>query len=279
MQIVCGVDLGATNARIVIAEPTGRILTQDRARTPTGTTGPELARWLAARIEGLAGGEPASLAIGLPGAVHPLTGLIRSAPNLPQIEGAAFAAALPGAIFLNDTNAALLGEVRAGAVRGRHDVVMITVGTGVGTAVLFGGKPLTGRSGVIGEFGDLPYGEGTFEDACSGAALTRAARERGFDDPRAVFTRPALRDVHDRAFTALSIILKTVTTAYEPEAIVLGGGVAHSLDAWCAPLARELSKITPEPPEVLITRLGDDAGVLGAMHLAKEALLVPAATA
>jgi predicted NBD/HSP70 family sugar kinase len=153
---------------------------------------------------------------------------------------------------------------------------MITIGTGVGTAVLFDGRPLTGRSGVIGEFGDLHYGEGTFEDACSGAALTRAAYERGFTDPRAVFTQPALRDVHDRAFTALGIILKTVTTAYEPEAIVLGGGVAHSLTAWCDPFVRQLAEITPEPPEVLITQLGDDAGALGAMHLAKEAHLLVA---
>ncbi|TDD58846.1 ROK family protein [Kribbella antibiotica] len=269
MDIVCGVDLGGTNTRIAIVDPAGRVVARERDTTPRGT-GVQIARQLAERIAKLAGTRPIRTVIGVPGAVHPRTGVIRTAPNAPRLEGTAFSDALPGSCFVNDANAALYGEAKAGVVQDSTDAVMVTVGTGVGTAALLQRQLLTGRSGAVGEFGALPYRHGTFEDACSGSAMTRAAQAAGFDDPRAIFTEPVLRSARSDAFEALSQLLATLTTAYDPDIIVLGGGVASSLAQWLEPLRETLLPITPEPPLIALGALGDDAGAIGAAHLALD---------
>jgi glucokinase len=284
--VVCGIDLGGTSTRLMVGDPAGQVLTELRQTTPHEVTTGGLVTWLAdlvtELVTGLAGPVLAATAVGLPAAVHPATGEVRAAPNVPQLTGTAFtgalAAALPGiTTFGNDTNAALAGELHAGAARGRRSAVMITIGTGLGTAVHLDGTPLTGRTGAIGEFGTLPYEDSDLEGAVSGSGMVRRARAAGFelDDAAPIFAADAparLRAIRDSARAALTVMLTAVTAAYEPEIIVLGGGVAPAFADWYGPFRRSLTAITPEPPEITLGALGDPAGAIGSLVRAYRSL-------
>jgi predicted NBD/HSP70 family sugar kinase len=279
---VCGVDLGGTNARFLVADTAGRIRTHRRTRTPRDAAPEAMASWLAGQIERLTDAPPAATVVGLPAAVHPLTGELGTVPNLPRLAGPEFTRALRGllpgrTVLTNDTNAALAGESAAGAAAGRGSAVMITIGTGVGVAARIDGRPLTGRTGVVGEFAILPYGAGTLEDAISGGGLLGQARAAGFplDHAGPVFAPdapPALAAIRDRAYEALEILLTAVTVAYEPEVVVFGGGVERALRPRYGTLQKALAAITPEPPDLVTGALGDRAGAIGALVLGYRAL-------
>ncbi|WP_214414700.1 ROK family transcriptional regulator [Sphaerisporangium fuscum] len=268
--LVAGIDMGGTTTRFLLSDLTGRLLVSHRATTPKAGDAPKVAAFLAETLASLAAGHPGAITstvVGLPGAVHPATRAVRSAPNLPQIEGTGFteaaAASIPGAVaFENDTNCALIGELHAGAAHGHRDAVMVTIGTGLGVSVQLDGRPLPGRTGAVGEFGALAYADGTLEDAISGKGLTDKA-------PRATPAEILAGDLHpelrDRAKGALEMLLRVVTVAYEPEVIVLGGGVSASMLAWHTDLERSLTDLTPEPPSVVPSALGDPAGAVGAL--------------
>jgi predicted NBD/HSP70 family sugar kinase len=197
---------------------------------------------------------------------------VRTVPNLPQVAGTAFtetvAAALPGTtIFDNDANVALLGEVTAGAARGRGTAVMISIGTGLGASVYLDGRLLTGRTGAVGEFGVLPYADGTLESVMSGAGMVDRARRLGFEvrDAVQIFDRGEPQAVLRDATAALLSMVTTLKVAYEPEVVVLGGGVAPRLAARLDALSWLLDDPTPEPPEIALSTLGDPAGAIGAL--------------
>ncbi|MCP2338322.1 ROK family transcriptional regulator [Actinomadura rupiterrae] len=278
-RAVCGVDLGGTTTRFLVTDAAGRVRAWHREPTPHETTTSELAGWLASRVRELAGDDLVATSVGLPGAVHPATGAVRTAPNLPQLEGTAFrhalAADLPGTTLLgNDVNAALVGEMTAGAARGRGSVVMIAAGTGLGAAVALDGRPLTGRTGSVGEFGVLRHGPGTLEDAISGGGMVRRARALGHPVPDAarIFAEGAPRAVLDEAREALATLLTAVTVAYEPEVVVLSGGVAPSFAPWLDGLRERLADVTEPPPELRPSALGEPGGAVGAWVTALHAL-------
>ncbi|MFI6601211.1 ROK family protein [Nonomuraea sp. NPDC050536] len=268
--LAAGVDIGGTSTRFLVTDLAGRVVRRHREPTPTQAGAAELAAWLTGRLTEFTGERLLSAVVGLPGAVHPGTGAVRTAPNLPQIAGTAFTQAVDGPVtFDNDANCALLGEVHAGAAAGRRTAVMLTIGTGLGASVFLNGAPLPGRTGAVGEFGTLPYGQGTLEDAIAGVGLSRAAAELGLTIED-VFVTEALSPVRESARRALAVALQAVTIAYEPEVIVLGGGISPSLEPWCAGLRAGLAEVTPEPPEVVTSALGDPAGAIGALVAALQ---------
>jgi predicted NBD/HSP70 family sugar kinase len=289
--VICGVDLGATNVRILASDLAGRVLAVERLPIPAGLDRVRLAGWLKDRVVRAAPREESirATAIGVPGVVHPATDEIRHADNLPAINGsAAFSDSLksvfPGKLVLgNDANLAVLGEAAFGAARGHSSAVMFTLGTGVGTGVLVGGQPFTGRSGLVGEFAylRLPLPDGTavpLEELLGAPALLRKAADLGHPvtTPAAIFDPagpPALKGLRQQALEALQGLLTTVTLAYEPEIIVLGGGVGPSLTSWLPDLQTRLTADVPEAPLVVPSELGDFVGALGALALAwQEAL-------
>lgn len=278
-RAVCGVDLGGTTTRFLVTDAAGRVRAWRREPTPRATTAAEIAGWLASRVRGLAGDGLAATAVGLPGAVHPGSGAVRTAPNLPQLEGTAFrrelTAALPGTTTLaNDVNAALLGEMTAGSARGCDAVVMVAAGTGLGAAVALDGRPLTGRTGTVGEFGILRHGSGTLEDAISGGGMLRRARALGHEvpDTARIFADGAPRTVLDEAREALAALLTALTVAYEPEVVVLSGGVAPSFAPWLDGLRADLRTVTASPPELRPSTLGDPGGAVGSWVTALNAV-------
>ncbi len=195
-ELVCGVDMGGTNTRLVVVDQRAGLVAAWRQPTAHLAGGPNIADWL---VDALHAGCPdvvrhglAATVVGVPGAVVPGSGEIAQAPNLTEVEGTGFARRLgellPGHVAVrNDSNLALVGEMGAGAAAGFHDVAMITVGTGVGTGVAVGGELLTGARGLIGEFGSLPI---ALERHGRGGRLGRRRADRGKDSARVRRRRP-----------------------------------------------------------------------------------------
>lgn len=209
----------------------------------------------------------------------------------------------------NDATAALRGEMEGGAASGLADALLVTFGTGIGAALLLDGEIRRGAHGLAGEAGHMivaPGGpqcrcgrRGCWEQLASGEALGRAAREA------AVAGRaPALRDrvagrievlrgehvgelaaAGDPAARRLlrefsswvALGLNNLILVLSPEVIVLGGGLSELGEVFLAPLRDALSEIFLERGrrprvEVRRARHGDRAGVIGAAHLARDAL-------
>lgn len=143
LGLAVGVDLGATNCRLVAADLTGRVLSQRVVPVRPELTVVRLSRWLSRQVDDLLAdqsgrtGAIRATVIGVPGAVRPDGIQVGVAWNLPQIEGTKFGCrmsdALPGIVKLdNDVNTALYGELNYGAARDARTAVMITIGTGSG---------------------------------------------------------------------------------------------------------------------------------------------------
>jgi predicted NBD/HSP70 family sugar kinase len=279
-DLICGVDMGGTNTRFLLATHGTQLVANWRDRTPQGTDGAVLAGWVIEQISSacarLSVPKPTATVVGIPGTVERPSGVIRNAPNLPAIVGSDFGETLrrlaPGRILVeNDSNLALVGEMRAGAAAGHDNAVMITIGTGVGVGVALGRRLITGEAGTVGEFGVLPvHLDGTtLESVISGTGIADAARRSGLRDvrPESILEaepRGRRGAIQSRVRDALFTLVVGLGVAYEPSVIVLGGGVSASLE-WMLPALQERARSVLMPCPVLVTStLGDPGGAVGA---------------
>jgi glucokinase len=224
--------------------------------------------------EGFDGGIAATLAV--PGPFDLEAGVSQMRHKLPYLYGVDLRRALaprfgcdPSLIqFLNDADAYLLGEVGAGAARGFERVIGLTLGTGIGSAFALGGKVVTEGSGAPkdGEIWNLPYETGTVEDFVSARAITanyarrtghtRSAAELGAAAPKDSAAREAFAEFGRH----LGRVIGSILAGFNPDVVVLGGGIAHS-SSWFLPAVRaELSENTPE---LRISELQDRAALVG----------------
>jgi predicted NBD/HSP70 family sugar kinase len=237
--VVCGVDVGGSNVRIVVADLTAKPLLTKTVPTPTTMDARRLARWLADLIKDSLGDHLPLLdcvSLGLPGAVRQDDRSVSNAPNLRQVEEPEFLRLLEERLDTdvevdNDSNYALLGELRFGAARHAQTAVMFTVGAGLGAGVALDRRLFRGRSGLVGEFGHLPAGPlGTsLEQLISGPGILHRTRELGlrFDNPADVFRSadPRLAPVKQQVQQALLVVLTAAVVAYEPELGDLSGAL------------------------------------------------------
>ena len=188
--------------------------------------------------------------------------------------------------MLNDANAALLGETFCGGAVGAQNVVMLTLGTGVGGGVLADGRLLTGHRGIAGEMGHFtlyqdgvpcPCGKkGCYESYASTTALLRAAEKAAGEanlNGRVLFDRlkngdPVLQNVLDKWLDDVAAGITGLIHIFNPELVLIGGGVSRQEELLLKPLkARVLRGAMPRFTEALrIERavLGNDAGLIGA---------------
>lgn len=193
----------------------------------------------------------------------------------------------------NDTRAALIGEWQKGAALNRENVVMITLGTGLGTGVIFEGKPVRGRSGMAGNLGGFSITHlnteegggktpGCIESQVATWALPKRIRQmKGFEDSRlsreprvdylAVFNLAAQGDalacqLRDRALEAWGALALNMIQAYDPECVVFGGGIMAS-ESVILPAIKEFINLyacqASGPVEIMKAQLGDYAALLG----------------
>jgi predicted NBD/HSP70 family sugar kinase len=280
---VVGVDLGGTYCRLVLSDALGNTLGRLVDTTPVALSASELADWLAGHIFELTvrhghGAELGAVAIGMPGPVAGDKECVIASVNLPQIAGTEFidclseATGVPTAVD-NDSNLALVGELQYGAVTAGGTVALLVIGTGLSAAVSLDGKVLSGREGVLGEFGRLPLFGTTYRvrDLVSGAGLVAYAAERGHDvsSARELFAEPQKhRCILDQVYLTLVHLASTVSIAYEPQSIVVTGGFAESLDeGLLARIAAQVEASVGVRTSIHHSSLGEAAGLLGAMSL------------
>lgn len=281
----------------------------ERAAEEIAATMAETAKTLL-REAGVEESELISVGIGSPGAVDSEAGVIVSACNLhfsntPLREMMAQYFTCPVYVE-NDANCAAWAEAVAGAARGTRDSLMITLGTGVGGGIVIGGRLYGGMNNYGGEFGHMIIADGGELCACgrrgcveaysSATALIRdtkraaeahpesilgviAAREGGYSG-KTVFAAAeqgdaAAQEVLDGYVRHLAIAAINLIRIFQPEVLVVGGGVARAGEALLSPLRDRVSDIygsyvTEEKrTKIKEAALGNDAGIVGAALLGK----------
>lgn len=306
-----GIDLGGTTIKAGIVNEVGELLV--KAQVPTGAAdgaaavlerigalADELCRRLGITRKGLKG-----IGIGVPGSVEGEQGLVRLAPNLfwrdfPLVEELSVRLDLPVAVD-NDAHAAALGEMWLGAGRGFQSLLMITIGTGIGSALIINGCVWRGFFGYGAEMGHVKMlpdgppchcgGRGCLETQASATAMVRRFREYLDDgrpsrlqdhpglDAREILAAAAGGDelclqVVDEAAVFLGRALANAVLLAGPEVVILGGGVVQAGEVFLAPIRRHLKEAlggweTRALP-VVGAALGNDAGIIGAARLALQ---------
>jgi len=304
---VVGIDVGGTKCLGVALDDSGAVVAQDRRSTPRGEGS---LPGLIDTLEELAGalGPFDELGVGVPGLVTN-EGVLRAAPNLDGVADLDVAGLLAERIGRrvhvdNDGTCAALSEWRLGAGADSTDMVLVTLGTGIGGGLVAGGRLQRGRHGFAGEYGHMvvdpdgppcPCGRrGCWERYASGSGLARLAREaavgRRVDrvleiaggDPEAVrgeMVQQAAREGDDGALAVIddfgrwvALGLVNLTNALDPERFVLGGGLAVGADLYLDPIRRWFGELIYQPdlrpmPEVAFAHLGERAGAVGAALL------------
>jgi glucokinase len=290
---IVAVDVGGTTIKGAVIDRQGRVW--DQRRRPTGADrGPEAVIESILQVaDELASPDPPTAAYGIavPGLVRESDGKVLEATNLglhdaPMHELASRRLSAPVTV-LHDVRAAALAEGTLGAARGCSDYLLLTLGTGIGAAVVIGGRPYTGARGIGGELGHVsvdPRGPlclcgGT---GCLEAIASAGAVERRFGQgvnaeqvaDRAASDEPAAARVWQEALDALALAIVNYATLLDPELVVIGGGLASAGPRLFDPLRERLRASTRfgEPVPVVRAALGEEAGRFGAAIAAWRAV-------
>ncbi len=290
--------MGGTKILAGIIDADGNVLEKVQIASPT-TSADALLAGVDQVVTELLSVEIAAIGIGIPASIDQRSGVVLSSVNLP-LQGLHFRQRMSKRFELpvgidNDANVAVIGEWKAGAGRGTSDLVMLTLGTGVGGGLILNGKPYRGSVGAGAELGHMVIhrdglpcygncsGHGHLEAYASGHAAALSAREHlGPDmDSRKLVERGASGD--DRALGLLYRIgdclgsaLGSLVNIFNPELMIIGGGFAAAGEFILAParermIAESLDGLA-DLTRVVMAELGSDAGMIGAGFVAFEAL-------
>jgi glucokinase len=291
-----GLDLGGTKIAAAVVE-NGKILAKTRVTTPhDGFEAVVDALERSARALLVEHPEIAAVGIGSPGPLDLTRGIIRFAPNIPNMDNAPITAALSErlgrpVVLENDANAAGYAEHKYGAARELESSVFITISTGIGGGIFMGDKVVHGRTGVAGEVGHmtlLPNGaicgcghHGCWEALASGRAVARdASFSYGVQlSTQEVFRRAQAGEaralaVVDRAAYFTGMALANLIKLLDPDGFVIGGGMAQVGAFYLDKVQRAADAFTTGFPPVVLrpAQLGTDAGVIGAAAVAMTML-------
>lgn len=307
---ILGIDIGGTRLKVGMVNAGGRLLTSQSTQTPTSL------ETFKATLSDMAlavsrDSRPESIGIGCKGVIDTQTATVVRQPGTFQfLEGLCFrdllkplSSAEVSVIADNDARVALAGEVVWGAARGKNNVVMLTLGTGVGGAVLADGRMLRGATGGAGLLGHITLVEngrfcdcgnrGCLETVFSARAIQAEAlhavyrgvesllTDRFKDDYdalscKAVFDAAAEGDTIAQAITgdairSLGAAAAGLLHVFDPELLILGGQIIEAGDPLLNPLREEvawrskrfLGRVVP----IVTAEVGDAAGVIGAAAL------------
>ena len=295
MSYAIGIDLGGTNVKAVAVSADGELLEQSSCEVSNARAAAlaEVVRQQIALLERKQGGPASRVCVACPGQQAP-DGLSMASVGgrLHDLEGVVWTELLKAerpVPVLNDAHAALLGEVWKGAGRGCRDVVLLTLGTGVGGAILCDGRLVKGHLGRAGHLGhicldadgapDIIGIPGSLEDAIGNCTL--AARSDGrFTRTRQLVEAhmagdAAASDIWLRSVYNLACAMASIINILDPEVFILGGGIARAGGALFEPLERFMDRLEWRPQgnrvRIIPAALGDIAGALGAAYHAINA--------
>lgn len=311
-----GLDVGGTNLAAGVVDEKYQLIAKQTIPSKAGrkveeiTDDMERVSRMAIAQAGLLESDFEGWGIGMPSYVNPGTGLLVHAncfgwKNIPIFQYLENRFPMPVWIE-NDANCAVLGETLAGAARQTKNVIMLTLGTGVGGGIILDGKLFCGADGMGAELGHaklLYNGErctcgqkGCTEAYCSATALIRQTRQAMLADRMSVLWElcggnpdnvegrtlfqgaaqadPAAVRVLEQYTDYLSSALSTYITLFRPEKIILGGGIAEAGEILFEPLRWKLKENTFAGTEIGVpcvvkAQLGNDAGIIGAAFLGK----------
>lgn len=278
-QAILGIDLGGTRVRVgkvrageLERSAASPISSRERAEVVAG----EVYR----TIDGVFDDEVAGIGCGVPSVVDLERGVVYNVENIPAWREVPLKDELESrygvpAYVNNDANAFAVGELYYGKGRGYHNLVGVTLGTGLGAGVIIDGRLYSGANCGAGEIGAMPYRDGTLEHYCSGAFFQQRAGVAG----EVVYRRAQAGDEEARGLFAefgheLGHAVMTVLYAYDPELIVFGGSISAAFDLFEAAMRERLREFAyPHTIDrLVITRSEiENVAILGAAALYLDA--------
>ncbi len=308
-----GVDIGGTKVAVGIVDRSGKILSQDRKPMVTNSTADAGLDAVITAIDSMISRGPIEgIGICAPGPLDPKTGIVLNPPNVPCWRNFPLAERVAAKYHVpvkvdNDANAAALAETRWGSARGYHYVFYATVGTGIGSGIVFDGKIYHGATGSAGEGGHVSIDYrgpvcacgklGCIEILASGTAIGARARAKlGSGSAHSTILEFANGDIASvtsesvaKAYaagddSAKTILLETVdflvpwlgniVDLLDPDVLVMGGGVAAILKPFFGDIKNRLPAwcVNPHASEIplLMAHYGADAGIAGGAALCAD---------
>ena len=305
-----GINVSGASLRAALVDEQGRVIERREAEVSSDNIVPQLATIAGDLRPAL--GTVAAIGIAIPGLVNRHTDRVIDSRGLPSTMVDDLHGGLTRATGLrveveNDANAAAYGEFKVGAGRGSRNLFYITIGNGIGGAIILDGKLWTGASGFAGEVGHITIdteglecvcgNTGCLETLASAPSIVRRARERLNRDSTSSLSRLALNknftadDLAHEAregddFAAMMIErtgkyigtgVASVINLLNIERIVLGGGVMDAGPLILNPIIHEVKRRAFQPcfeaTQIVIAELGRDAAPIGAAMLARDAEL------
>jgi len=311
-RVVIGVDLGGTNLRTAILSPDGNILDRHKEATHAADGREKVVSRLIENIKRQRksaiqqGFDVVAVGVGAPGVIQVDKGIVVKSPNFPDWNNLPLKDQLEKTlgtpVFLeNDANAAALGEQWRGAGRGIRSMILLTLGTGVGGGIILDNKIWHGADGMAGEIGHMtliPDGRpctcgntGCLEMYSSARGIVQSFREAlgkasgGVPDQLEQVSSEqvyeaagagneiAVRVMKDMG-RMLGIGIASLINIFNPERIVVGGGVKDAWPLFIGATREEIMKrafaVPAKRTEIVPSQLGDDAGMVGAAAVAFE---------
>lgn len=306
---VVGVDLGGTKISIALSDLEGKIINQTTIPTDAHEGEMPVLNRIINSIEKVVNDSAISyedikgIGIGSPGPLDAKQGIIITTPNLPfknfnLVKPISEKFGVP--VFLdNDANVAAIGEFMFGAGKGAENIVFFTVSTGVGGGAILNGKVYRGHTSNALEIGHMtvaPHGPrcncgnvGCVEATSSGTAIAKRAHEalstkvetslRKYENVtsyevfvEAVAGDPVAKDIIDDAMNYLGIAVANAVSIFDPEYVIIGGGVSKAGDVVFDTVRKVVDKrcfkSMAESVKIVPAGLGTDAGLIGAVALA-----------
>lgn len=311
MRYVLAVDLGGTKCSAAVTDRNGRIIS--RRTVPVDLSSPSApVRQIVQLARDLAEGAKPKECFVAAGVAVP--GLVRRngtvwAPNLPGWERMPLANRLQRSLGVrlvveSDRNAALLGECWRGAARSKSDVIVLIIGTGIGVGVMSGGRVVRGAHELSGCAGWLSVSledvsnasaVGELESLAAGPGIANAARKRLEAGKRSSLSQfdPSKITAHEVAAAArrgdqlaldifygagrlLGIGVANIVSLFDPEVVIIGGGMAHAADLYFDSLRDAMLEhaqpLAAKKVKLVMSKLGDRANLLGCARLAWQSL-------
>ena len=308
-KLIMGVDIGGTKVAVGLVDARGKIVSQGRAPMVANGTAEAGLQAVVGAIDSLWSDEVQSIGICAPGPLDPETGVILNPPNVPCWRnfplGERVAAKYKTPVRVdNDANAAALAETRWGAARGYRYVFYATVGTGIGSGIVLDGRIYHGNTGSAGEGGHVSIDyrgplcgcgkRGCIETLTAGPAIGARARGKlaagpsrsmildlAKGDVAAVTSEmvgtafaagdPLAREILQETVELLTVWLGNIVDLFDPDILVMGGGVAAMLKPFFDEIKTRLPSwcVNPRASEIplAMAHYGADAGIAGGAAL------------
>ncbi len=290
MSFLLGIDLGGSSVKVVAVTAAGETLARyNESFDPDHRLHfAETIKNIVKRSTDEQGAAPERIGLSAPGLAAKDGGSIAFMPGrldgLVDLVWADFLERIDAVPVLNDAQAALLGEVWLGSAKGFTNVILLTLGTGVGGAAMVDGHLLRGHTGKAGHLGHITLDMNGTPDVCDmpgslevqiGNCTIRERGEGRFSSTHELIEAHRTGDefasgVWQRSLTALAVAIGSLTNVLDPEAVIIGGGIARAGDDLFEPLRRMVHqyewKVCGHDVKILPAELGELAGAYGAAY-------------